>query len=247
MDPSRLRADCGEGGALNIAPFDHHYSVTRPWSRRFKIQWPLSLEMAGWIAALSILFLQILFAPLVYATLVNVTVDDDYPDPKTGVAWSYVPPDEWATGQTCSGCYVQLDKTLVHNGTWHDSTYHSVLSYAKLDFTGTHITRICGGRPYPYCLRGCATLGTAIYVYGALSNFPNGSIGGNTIHSYYIDGELVGMRTMYPSGDPTFTYNFLLYGNSSIPNGTHEFTLQNGSPDNPDTSLVLLDYAIFTT
>lgn len=72
-------------------------------------------------------------------------------------------------------------------------------------------------------------------------------MGSSTVHYYYLDGELVGTRLMEPSGQPTFTYNFLLYSNSSIPNGTHEFTLQNGSPSDPEQSLVLLDYAIYTT
>lgn len=71
-------------------------------------------------------------------------------------------------------------------------------------------------------------------------------MGSSTFHSYYIDGELVGTRSMEPSGQPTFTYNFLLYANSSIPNGTHEFTLQDGAPGATLQSLILLDYAIYS-
>lgn len=78
--------------------------------------------------------------------LVNVTVDDTYPDPRTGAVWNYVPPDDWNVGQNCSGCYAQLDKTLVMNGSWHDSTFGGSPAYAKLDFTGTYFIPACGGR-----------------------------------------------------------------------------------------------------
>lgn len=50
----------------------------------------------------------------------NVTVDDFYGDPVTGMQFNYVGP--WNVGQTCSGCGVQPDRSQMYNGTWHDST-----------------------------------------------------------------------------------------------------------------------------
>lgn len=106
--------------------------------------WPI-------VCLAALLVVQLPFTPLARATLINVTVDDSYPDPRTGAVWSYVPPEGWNVGQNCSACYAQLDKTRLMNETWHDSTTLAnsgdVLTYAKLDFAGAHIVQACGGGP----------------------------------------------------------------------------------------------------
>ena len=66
-------------------------------------------------------------------------------------------------------------------------------------------------------------------------------------YSYFMDGDLVGTFTRSPSGQPTFLYDFLLYANSTMPNGSHQFSVQNGEPGDLHPSLVLLDYAVYTT
>lgn len=88
--------------------------------------------------------------------------------------------------------------------------------------------------------------GSAFYLYGVISEF-NDTISSIANYSYFIDGDLVGTFTRSPSGQPAFHYNFLLYANSSIPNGTHQFSMQNGQDGDTQPSLVLLDYAIYST
>lgn len=85
-------------------------------------------------------------------------------------------------------------------------------------------------------------------MYGVVSNAASDGATITTMnHSYFLDGNLVGTRVETQKSDqPTYTYNFLLYGNSSIPNGEHTFLLQNSGKGSVD-SLTILDYAIYTT
>ncbi|KIP01711.1 hypothetical protein PHLGIDRAFT_337342 [Phlebiopsis gigantea 11061_1 CR5-6] len=154
---------------------------------------------------------------------VNVTWDDGGLDPVSGATWTYMPADQWDFGPTCTACSAKLDATLLHNKTWHDATYQDSLQHVQIDFVGT-----------------------AFYLYGVLSDF-NDTISSIANYSYFMDGDLVGTFTRSPSGQPIFLYDFLLYANSSMPNGSHQFSVQNGKPGDSRPSLVLLDYAIYST
>ena len=57
------------------------------------------------------------------ATLTNRTIDDQNGDSVTGVVPIFLPAGSWSQGSDCQGCFVQLDTTQVHDGTWHDTTY----------------------------------------------------------------------------------------------------------------------------
>lgn len=67
----------------------------------------------------------ILFALVgsVFGVLVNRTIDDQFGDPTTGVMPTYHPEANWTQVTNCSGCWAKLDRTLLFNGTCHDSTY----------------------------------------------------------------------------------------------------------------------------
>lgn len=83
-----------------------------------------------------------------------------------------------------------------------------------------------------------------MYVYGILSNaLDNPS--GNADQLFFIDNQQVGMFTHIPTGDGSFVYNFLLYGNGSILNGEHTLKMQNGQPGNL-SSLILFDKLVYT-
>lgn len=88
--------------------------------------------------------------------------------------------------------------------------------------------------------------GSAFYLYGVIPEF-NDTIRSAANYSYFIDGDLVGTFTLSPSDRPIFHYDFVLYANSSIPNGTHQFSMQNGQNGDTTPSLALLDYAVYTT
>ncbi|PSS37172.1 hypothetical protein PHLCEN_2v1045 [Hermanssonia centrifuga] len=63
---------------------------------------------------------------------------------------------------------------------------------------------------------------------------------------FLIDGQVLGSFVYTPPGDPgAYSYNILLYGNDSIPEGQHTLTVQNGEVNGPD-SLILLDYMVYT-
>ena len=69
----------------------------------------------------------LLLLPVVQTALVNKTIDDEAgPDPSTGVApITFLPIAGWTQGATCDGCVATLDKALVFNHTWHDTTHFS--------------------------------------------------------------------------------------------------------------------------
>ncbi|PCH33252.1 hypothetical protein WOLCODRAFT_141572 [Wolfiporia cocos MD-104 SS10] len=157
--------------------------------------------------------------------LLNVTVDDTIPNAGTGDKFVYA--GSWNLGQDCSGCVAHPDAEFAYYGTWHDSTYlpstDATTVNASLSFNGTAL--------YVYCI-----------VFHSSDN-PDGY----TNLWFYLDDEQVGNFTQVPSGNgANVSYNVLVYDNDRIPWGTHTFTLVNGDPSG-QASLVLLDYAIYTT
>ncbi|THG99433.1 hypothetical protein EW026_g2910 [Hermanssonia centrifuga] len=164
---------------------------------------------------------------------VNVTVDDTNPDPFTGAVFDYSP-SGWSFGPSCDVCKAKPDQTKTYDGTWHDATYDptfdpsepgkSVVQTASLQYNGS-----------------------AFYVYGILSESTSdpGSIA-NIV--FLIDGQPIGKFVYTPPGiTGGYIFNVLLYGNDTIPQGQHTFTIQNGEPGgSPSESLILLDYIIYT-
>ena len=87
-------------------------------------------------------------------------------------------------------------------------------------------------------------IGTAIYVYGILSNADNNP-SGNADQLFFIDGQPSHTFTHTPSGDGSFVYDYVLYANTGLPNGRHTVKMQNGQPGDL-SSLILLDKFIYT-
>jgi hypothetical protein len=87
--------------------------------------------------------------------------------------------------------------------------------------------------------------GTVIYVYCALARPQDSSFATRSDMTFYIDGNVVGTFQQQPPGGDGFDYDTLVYMNTLLPPGDHEFVLQNGRADGP-ASLVLLDRIVYT-
>ncbi|KAJ3556234.1 hypothetical protein NM688_g2137 [Phlebia brevispora] len=161
------------------------------------------------------------------SALINVTVDDNSPDPTTGLSITYAPSGEWSFGPDCSSCTAKPDPTKALDGTWHDVSFFPSVD-ANVTQTATLVFN-----------------GSAIYAYCIISP-SSGTLNGNVDMLFYIDGQTVGSFTRDTTGQTTFEYNVSVYANTSIPPGLHTFTLQNGRTDG-ETSLALLDYMVYST
>ncbi len=87
--------------------------------------------------------------------------------------------------------------------------------------------------------------GSAFYVYGILSESTSdpGSIADIV---FLIDGQPIGKFVYTPPGIAGgYSFNVLLYGNDTIPQGQHTFTIQNGEVGGLG-SLILLDYIVYS-
>ncbi|PSR83167.1 hypothetical protein PHLCEN_2v5816 [Hermanssonia centrifuga] len=90
--------------------------------------------------------------------------------------------------------------------------------------------------------------GSAIYVVGLISHSRFDAVRASDIR-FYIDGQLSGNFTAPDpgtGGQGLYTENATLYANSSIPNGSHNFTVQNGRQGG-SPSLTVLDYIVYTS
>ena len=82
------------------------------------------------------------------ANLINVTVDDLYPDPRTGRSIIF-DNGNWNIGQHCQQCAFQLDPFQTYRGSWHDITFDPTDSdfnstaTATFSFTGTFCAHVC--------------------------------------------------------------------------------------------------------
>lgn len=86
--------------------------------------------------------------------------------------------------------------------------------------------------------------GSAIYVFGILSNAINGP-SGNADQLFFVDGQHAGTFTHTPTGDNSFVYNASLFS-MNLQDGQHTLSIQNGQPSDL-SSLILLDYLVYTT
>ena len=69
-----------------------------------------------------ILLLALFFVQQCLAILVNSTIDDAFPDPRSGARIQYIPAAAWNLGGTCEPCTAKPDISLLYNNTWHDTT-----------------------------------------------------------------------------------------------------------------------------
>ncbi|KAJ3542872.1 hypothetical protein NM688_g5928 [Phlebia brevispora] len=178
------------------------------------------------------LFLSSVF---VEAALQNVTVDDTNGDPLTGASINYTPASDWNVGNGCKTCAAAPDASSAKDATWHDATYdpNSTVSAEKdvqqvqFNFTGT-----------------------AIYVYGIQCHLMADLLDCHADMEFLIDGEKMSQTYTFTPDNPgtnTYTYNVLLYGNDSLSSGPHSIVVQNGVQSDNTSSLILLDYMIYST
>ena len=76
------------------------------------------------------------------ANLINVTVDDLYPDPRTGRSIIF-DNGNWNIGQYCPGCFAKPNPLQTYQCSWHDITFDpgrpnaNSTATATFSFTGT--------------------------------------------------------------------------------------------------------------
>ncbi|KIP04305.1 hypothetical protein PHLGIDRAFT_201552 [Phlebiopsis gigantea 11061_1 CR5-6] len=163
-----------------------------------------------------------------HAQLSNHTVDDGGADSFTGAMISYSNYTEWNFGPRCVACIAHLDPEKVHNHTWHDATYDGSEDIFSLPQNATF-----------------KFTGSALYVYGVISNTVDITGTSNTGISFFIDNESVGQFSHFSDGSNAYKYHVLLYANTSLPHKEHCFKLQNGHIGG-SASLILLDYIIYS-
>ena len=182
--------------------------------------------------------------------LKNVTVDDTKGDEVTGGQITYSPASSWNLGASCSGCTAHIQANQTYDGTWHDGTYYPVGASgaknpgqtltAEYTFNGKCLFEVTMRRVVAY--RRFA--GTAIYVYCLIARTST-SPDGNTDMTFYIDGTSVGTYELAPDNDTTIYYDQLVYSNTGLSSGSHDFKIVNGMAN--QKSLVLLDRLVYTT
>lgn len=148
----------------------------------------------------------------------NVTIDDA--DTSGIIVYSNSRISGWAD-QTCSTCFAKpIDLSQVFDGTWHDTTHMEDDSTLAAHFLFT---------------------GSAIYVYGIQVNSTSGIPIVNNSLIFTLDGQPAGFYDHTPN-DPNYAYNVNFFAQSDLSFGPHNLTMAvNG------TSMVLLDYIVYTT
>ncbi|KAF9497094.1 hypothetical protein BDN71DRAFT_1445099 [Pleurotus eryngii] len=174
------------------------------------------------VAAANVLFC-FLAGRATVAALRNVTIDDQFGDEQSRVRPTYAPTLGWTSGGAGA---VKLDTSLVHKGTWHDTTLYPGGEPKRVNFTFT---------------------GVSLYVYCIIANIPPGPpfFDADADYKFLIDGELVGRYTHEAEPNiPDYFYNTPVYVNTTLQNKAHNFTLLVDSPAKP--VLLLFDYAVYT-
>ncbi|EJD35731.1 hypothetical protein AURDEDRAFT_175181 [Auricularia subglabra TFB-10046 SS5] len=168
-----------------------------------------------------------LWPVLCSARIFNVTIDDTLGDEHTGERPRYTPADWKARsvgGDPCPRCTAQPDPTLAFGGTWHD----------KSTFVGQDPSTVSMNF-------------TAIYVFVIIANGHARTIN-TTRLSFYLDGFPTPDGTFLHEPDETqgpYLYNQLVFS-ERLPTGSHTLVVAN-VPGDEDGSLVLFDYAVYTT
>jgi hypothetical protein len=88
-------------------------------------------------------FLALLFKSAALANRTNVTIDDNFGDPKTGLQLAYLPVGAWDYGPSCPNCTVHPDANNTYLGmASHLTFYLTLISIA----VGTwHVGMFVGG------------------------------------------------------------------------------------------------------
>lgn len=181
---------------------------------------------------------------LVSGSVTHRTIDDTYGDWVTHSQVEYT--GYWNAGQGCGGCAVQPNRAQAIEGTWHDTTSNSPNSAsthsATLKFNGPYFR---GLSIAPRCRNESLTLGTAIWIYCILANNASTGVTIFTNASFELDGTIVGGYGHNP--DPSqgpFLYNVSVFQKTDLSNAEH--TLVMIAMQEPEPSLLLFDYAVYT-
>ena len=160
----------------------------------------------------------------------NITVDDTFGDPDTGLSPAYLPnqPTPWHPGSptgTCPQCNIQpstLDLSQIYNKTWHDATNKppAVPPTITVSFSGS-----------------------AVYVFNIVPNKLSGTVT-NTDISFTIDNEYVGSFIRHADNTSDILYNHPVYSNTTLQDDVHTLVMSAGGTGQ---SLILFDYLIYTT
>ncbi|KAJ7323907.1 hypothetical protein DFH08DRAFT_711581 [Mycena albidolilacea] len=169
------------------------------------------------------------FGGLVGGSAVNRTIDDVFGDRVTGDLVQYlpeVPATEgplWFNQTSCNGCAGVPDASLTLDNTWSAARYLADIGSMSLSMKFS---------------------GTAIYVFFVIPNFAAGTgLASAVICDFFIDGAAVGSFSHESDGSGAFTYNTLVYRNTSIPAGDHVLLIETtgASP-----AVIIFDYALYT-
>lgn len=169
---------------------------------------------------------------LASALQINYTIDDTLGDQRTGSLPRYMGSsgNPWVAAiasKGCLDCGAQPDGTLAYNGTWHDRTTFSNDPPASIsiDFSGSKI-----------------------YIFCILANNV-GLTWQDTRLSFYLDGGAKPVADFLHTPDmavASFLYNQLVFESDSLTDGNHNLLVNNYASDG-NGSLILFDYAIYTT
>ncbi|KAI0775463.1 hypothetical protein BC629DRAFT_1595092 [Irpex lacteus] len=149
---------------------------------------------------------------------VNRTIDDQNGDSVTGEQVSYSPSQRWSQGNGCGGCSAKPDASQTEQQTWHDGSRNP-------------------SRDPPITVSFKFT-GTAVYLYNILSR------GDLTEVSISIDGNFAARYSNRPDPSTQFLYHVPVFVASNLAFGEHSVEM---SADGSDQTLVLFDYALYTT
>ncbi|KAI0346980.1 hypothetical protein BDW22DRAFT_1351313 [Trametopsis cervina] len=154
-------------------------------------------------------------------SFVNRTIDDQNGDEVTGAQVTYSPTQMWSQGNGCGGCSTKPDASQALDETWHDGSRtpdRDILPLA-LSFKFT---------------------GTAVYLFNILENRVLTDV------NITMDGQFVTRFTNTPNlpDFDQFVYNFPVFSSDTLPFGEHTVEM---SAFGPDQTLVLFDYAVYTT
>ncbi|TFY62416.1 hypothetical protein EVJ58_g3876 [Rhodofomes roseus] len=157
------------------------------------------------------------------------TIDDTYGDSVTRAVPAYSSADCWDQGPNCTECFLQPDPTKIRNGTWHDTssnTCHGANANDPYE-AGHNVT--------------FSFIGTSLTVYCIMVS--QGPTTWPTNVSFSLDGEISYRPFPVNSDGDTyeFSYQVPVYGNTSLSNTPHTFTMT--ALQGLSGSTLLFDYA----
>lgn len=166
----------------------------------------------------------------VTAGLVNITIDDTYGDPQTGLPPWYSSAHAWnerTIADGCESCGARPDGRQMYKETWHDETTFPDQIPSNMTFSFS---------------------GTMLYIYCVLANNVN-LFHRDTRLAIYIDNSLTPVAQFHHAPDPGvdgFIYDQLVFKSDPLEDREHTVLVSNWA-DGDSGSLVLFDYAIYTT